>query len=420
MNNFYLNKYSFCNNQIEVQINDETKAIVVIPCFNEPNLVRTLQSLYACDLDFCVEIIVVINCSENCSNEIRKQNIKTFQEGQEWCKNQNNKLISCYFIIENSLPKKHAGVGLARKIGMDEAVARFHSINYDGIIVMFDADSHCDKNYLAEIIRHFEINPKTPGCSIQFEHPITGFEFSPEIYSGIIKYELFLRYYIEGLRVANLPYAFHTVGSSMAVRSSAYQKQGGMNKRKAGEDFYFIQKIIELGNYTELTTTRVIPSPRTSERVPFGTGKAIKDWLLQESENYMTYSPQTFYDLREFTKNIDSLFESNDWAQLCSPSLKEYLIQNKFSEALLEIRKNSTNRSGFVKRFYTWFNAFRVLKFVHFARDNHYTQVEIEKASQVLSKSEHLNTIKLLNEYRYKQKKTRLISETGFEKVKLF
>jgi len=124
--------------------------------------------------------------------------------------------------------------------------------------------------------------------------------------------------------------------------------------------------------------------------------------------------------LHEFTKNIDSLFESNDWAQFCSPCLKEYLIQNKFSEALLEIRKNSTNKTGFVKRFYTWFNAFRVLKFVHFARDKHYTQVEIEKASQVFSKSEHLNTIKLLNEYRYMQKKIRRISETGFEKVKLF
>ena len=71
MNNFYLNKYSFCNNQIEAQINVETKAIVVIPCFNEPNLVRSLQSLYACDMDCCVEIIVVINCSENCSNERR-------------------------------------------------------------------------------------------------------------------------------------------------------------------------------------------------------------------------------------------------------------------------------------------------------------------------------------------------------------
>ena len=415
MDNFYLNKYSYCDYQIEAQVNAEIKAIVVIPCFNEPNLVGSLQSLYACDIDYCVEIIVVINCSEDCSNEIKKQNIETFKEGQEWCKNQNSNLISCHFILENSLPRKHAGVGLARKIGMDEAVARFHSVNNDGIIVMFDADSHCDKNYLSELIRHFEINPKTPGCSIQFEHPISGVEFSPTIYSGIIKYELFLRYYIEGLRLANLPYAFHTVGSSMAVRSSAYQKQGGMNKRKAGEDFYFIQKIIELGNFTELTTTRVIPSPRTSDRVPFGTGKAINDWLLQESQNYMTYSPQTFYDLHEFTKNIDSLFSSKDWAKFCSPCLKEYLIQNKFSEALLEIRKNSSNKTGFVKRFYTWFSAFRVLKFVHFARDNYYPQVKIEKAVQILSKSEQLNTTKLLDEYRYKQKKTRLISETGFE-----
>ncbi|MEZ4848575.1 MAG: hypothetical protein R3B93_08135 [Bacteroidia bacterium] len=71
-------------------------------------------------------------------------------------------------------------------------------------------------------------------------------------------------------------HAFHCVGSSMAVRSIAYQKRGGMNRRKAGEDFYFLQKFIAEGTLAELSTTKVIPSPRASEKVPFGTGRAIK------------------------------------------------------------------------------------------------------------------------------------------------
>ena len=75
----------------------------------------------------------------------------------------------------------------------------------------------------------------------------------------IAAYELHLRYYTHGLRFSNLPYSFQTVGSAMAVRCSAYQKQGGMNKRKAGEDFYFIQKIIALGGYSELNSTTVFP-----------------------------------------------------------------------------------------------------------------------------------------------------------------
>jgi len=138
--------------------------------------------------------------------------------------------------------------------------------------------------FFAEIEKHFEQHSNTPGCSIYFEHPIAGNEFEANIYEGIINYELHLRYYYQALKYCGLQYAFHTVGSSMVVRSSAYQKQGGMNKRKAGEDFYFIHKIIALGNFSELNSTVVYPSPRISDRVPFGTGKAIGDWIEQELE----------------------------------------------------------------------------------------------------------------------------------------
>ncbi len=103
-----------------------------------------------------------------------------------------------------------------------------------------------------------------------------------------------------------------------------------MNKRKAGEDFYFIQKIIELGNYTELNTTGVIPSPRISNRVPFGTGKAIGDWVKQGSEEYFTYHPQTFRDLIPLTSNIDKLYTDSNWQLYCTKALLEYLTPSKW------------------------------------------------------------------------------------------
>lgn len=58
------------------------------------------------------------------------------------------------------MPAKKAGVGLARKIGMDEAAFRLNSINQDGVILCFDADSQCQPNYLKEIESHFLNNPK--------------------------------------------------------------------------------------------------------------------------------------------------------------------------------------------------------------------------------------------------------------------
>ena len=70
---------------------------------------------------------------------------------------------------------------MARKIGMDEAVRRFERIKKeDGIIVCFDADSECAANYFIEVEKHF--NQSGQGaCSIYFEHPISGQEFSKEI-----------------------------------------------------------------------------------------------------------------------------------------------------------------------------------------------------------------------------------------------
>ena len=126
----------------------------------------------------------------------------------------------------------------ARKMGMDEAVSRFAKINQEkGIIVCFDADCTCASNYLIEIEKAFEkYAPKA--MSIRFEHPLSGVEYDQRIYDYITDYELHLRVYKNAINFAGLPYGYHTVGSSMAVSVMDYCKQGGMNKRKAGEDFY--------------------------------------------------------------------------------------------------------------------------------------------------------------------------------------
>lgn len=366
--------------------------IVVIPCFNEPELVSSLKSISVCNLpQKKVEVIVVINSGENHSAEIKKQNQKSHSEMNNWLKVIDQKSISFKSILIDNLPAKHAGVGLARKIGMDEAVFRFEKINHDGIIICFDADSLCDANYLIEIEKHFQKNQKTPGCSIYYEHPIQGDEHPFEIYQAITQYELHLRYYNQALRFCKLPYAFHTVGSSMAVRSSAYQKQGGMNKRKAGEDFYFLHKIISLGNFSELNSTRVIPSPRISDRVPFGTGKAIGDYVSKQDQQYHTYNFKSFELIKEWVEKIPELFKSDfenlhwtDNNKSASEHLLKFLESEKFNEALKEIRKNSPTLESFIKRFYIWFDAFRVLKLVHYLRDVVYSDSAVNLESEKL------------------------------------
>ncbi len=65
-------------------------------------------------------------------------------------------------------------------------------------------------------------------------------------------YELSLRYYVAGMKFARSPYAFHTIGSSMAVSPVHYARVRGFPKREAGEDFYLLNKLAKLGSVLEL------------------------------------------------------------------------------------------------------------------------------------------------------------------------
>lgn len=379
MKNIYLERYAYQQTYIAEKDYGQPDLIVVLPCHNEPDLLTSLNAIEACDApEGNVSVIVVINASMISSEEIKTHNGQTFVTCEAWL-NQSESKYSYHFILENELPKKHAGVGLARKIGMDEAIRIFEAQQKDGVILCFDADSICEPNLLIEVEKVFKDNPKTPGCSIHFEHPLEG-ELKPEVYEGILNYELHLRYYVDGLKYAGFPYAFQTIGSSMAVRSSAYQKQGGMNRRKAGEDFYFLHKIIPLGHFKELNTTKIIPSPRRSERVPFGTGRAIGTWLDEGKSELLSYDPKIFEDLKVFFSAVEDWYQIGEvdtaWGELPA-SIQQFIPLEEFLAQIREFNSQANSLATFQKRFYQWFDGFKALKFVHFARDEFYPNVPV-------------------------------------------
>jgi hypothetical protein len=238
--------------------------------------------------------------------------------------------------------------------------------------------------------RHFHENPQSSGCSIYFEHPLQG-QLSPQIYEAAAAYELHLRYYVQSLRYAGFPHAHHTLGSCMAVRSDTYRKQGGMNKRKAGEDFYFLHKIIALGGFTDLTSTTVYPSPRPSDRVPFGTGKAVRDIL--SGDQLKTYPFDAFLDLQLLVEGVPDMYRgegsiSENLATLPA-SVRGFLAEQQFAVVLDEIRENTSTEKAFRKRFFRWFDGFRAMKFLHHARDNFYGEGAVDRqAARLLATKE--------------------------------
>jgi hypothetical protein len=163
----------------------------------------------------------------------------------------------------------------------------------------------------------------------------------------------------------------------MAVRARAYMDQGGMNRRQAGEDFYFLHKLIPLGGFIELNSTAVYPSPRPSNRVPFGTGRAVSEWLQKPGTR--TYPLQAFDDLRVFLQSVPALQRSI--VEPMPESIRTFLAEQNFDETLYEIRKHTTTPAAFTKRFFRWFDGFRAMKFVHNARDGFYGDEDIAIAA---------------------------------------
>ncbi|MCV9386359.1 glycosyltransferase [Reichenbachiella ulvae] len=378
----YLKRYAYPKRYLTVDWKEENPdLIVVLPAHHEPDLIVALESLEACavPVGYRVSVITVINASAQSSEEIKSFNEASYTQALKWSE---GKRLNYHFILENELPPKHAGVGLARKIGMDEAARAFVELDRDGVILCYDADSTCSTHLIQECIQLFESDKNIPGCSIYYEHPLEG-ELPADQYIGIVGYELHLRYYIDALKWAGFPYAFQTIGSSMAVRTSAYMKQGGMNRRKAGEDFYFLHRIIPLGNFRDLNTACIYPSARVSDRVPFGTGKAIGDWMGSSSEVYPSYDPRVFEDLKVFMDAVDGMYQSDQLADIYAQlpeSFQHFLPQDEFLDILYEINSQSTNLQTFQKRFYQWFDGFKVLKYVHHARDHFYPNVSVGEA----------------------------------------
>jgi hypothetical protein len=222
--------------------------------------------------------------------------------------------------------------------------------------------------------------------SIYYEHSLTD-DKCDAMREAIIDYELHLRCYVAGQRIARFPYAFHTVGSAMACRGSSYAEQGGMNRRQAGEDFYFIQKLVALGGYRALNSTTVFPAARLSNRVPFGTGRAMQDSLDADGA-LKTFSPEIFRELEAFCTLVLNVSpgQMTRQADQLPAALKEFLQEQNFPDRLAEIQRNVARPANFRKRVFRWFNAFRFMKFAQFASHEHHPKIPVGDAALQIAK----------------------------------
>jgi len=345
---------------------------VVIPSFAEgDSLLATLASLAEGPPDLLERflVLVVVNHRRDAGLEEKASNLRTLERLKAGRATFPRLRLAWVDAASpgRELPLKDGGVGLARKIGFDLALSHLDFPgDFSPVLVGLDADTLVRPTYLEATVRHFE-TASEGAAVLPFWHQEGR---SPLEQQAIEHYELFLRHYVLGLSLAGSPYAFHTVGSAMACRAEAYVRAGGMNRRQAGEDFYFLQQAAKTCGVGRLLGTMVYPSARPSRRTPFGTGRSVSRWLAGEKEAIRFYRAESFGLLGAWLHLAKSQWHSSADRVLASARdlsahLGDFLETIDFADRWAGLQRNHRRQESFLAAFHTWFDGLRTIRFIH-------------------------------------------------------
>jgi hypothetical protein len=288
-----------------------------------------------------------------------------------------------YFTENRRLPRKK-GVGLARKIGCDLACQLVHQkILRTAWLHTSDADTQLPDDYFYQTTS--SSSKEISAAVYDFTH--TGEENS--VTHATALYERLLHYYVEGLRFANSVYAYHTLGSCMAINTLSYVLVRGFTKRAGGEDFYCLNKLAKIGEIKQLKGDKLIISARNSNRVPFGTGPAVEK-ILKNSDSIatlITYNPIVFWLLKNLLLSFEDLFNDKDtpkkWLERQPKETKIALESLHVDLLFSHITSQIKDSKSCIKHIKHWFDAFKTLKFIH-ALEQSYPKMSLEKAESQL------------------------------------
>lgn len=290
------------------------------------------------------------------------------------------------------IPDRAGGVGMARKIGMDAALRLLAtSEQKPRLILSLDADTLVRPDYLSGVRSAFASGRAQAGI-LDYEH-----QMPPDLagQTAICRYEIFLRYWVLGLQFACSPYAFHSIGSTMATTDEGYLSVRGMNRREAGEDFYFLNKLAKAGPLRRIRETRVYPSGRASARVPFGTGAAVAKMVSGARSDFLLYDPRIFVVLRAWIALMNDSFEDTadeilGKAKEIHPELGEFLAAREFLSIRSKIRANVKDRRTYERQMHGWFDGFETLKLINGLTRDFYPKIPLPAAVKQILEMQNL------------------------------
>ncbi len=347
------------------------RAIIAIPCCDElESLPETLRSLEKTALQDYDETLIVVNVNQRASRD-RRDNLATLG----WLQKFDTPLQVAWLDHVNSpaaYPEKF-GVGLARH---QACTVGLPFIDDRAPVISLDADSPVNPEYLNAIFAFMRRNPDFKAGHVNFKHRHCGSEAEQR---AIRVYEQHLQQHRQRLAEANSPHAWYAIGSTIVCTKAAYLKAGGYHcRRMAGEDFYLLQQLSKTGSrIVMIEDAFVYPSDRISDRVPFGTGKAVGEII--ESGRWMTYDPQCYRDLGQLIEAVEQnpSAAAQTIAAKVSPGSQTWLLERKFASVWPKLQANARDHEMLIQRFHEWLDAFQTLKLIHHLSDHHYPRIRI-------------------------------------------
>lgn len=341
-----------------------SKIFIAIPAMNESEYLPGMFHSLANQTHPPAKVFVCVNQPDAWWNETGDKLAVCHDNGKtlDWLLNFKDLDVE---VIDRSSPGKgwqgnQSGAGWARRVATGAANL---AAGGNDLIGCMDADTDYPPDYLQNVCRAFSAHPAALALAAPFYHRLGP---SEDENRALLRYELYMRQYFLNLIRINSPYAFIALGSAITVPAHAYRKVRGITPFKAGEDFYFLQKLRKAGMVLNHCDSVVYPSCRVSSRAGFGTGPAIGKGLAGDWRSY-PFFPKAYFDrIRETYQLFPNLYDQN------MPTPMDDYLEKQFGTACIwePLRRNFKTCAHFVRACHEKIDGLRLFQYLRYCRKN--------------------------------------------------
>ena len=197
-------------------------------------------------------------------------------------------------VVEVTLPPTQAYIGRVRKMLMDEAYHRLHSLGRRrGVIASTDGDSQVSSNWIAANL--YEINRGVDAVGgriiIESNHKSTLHPDAKACYLREVGYRYLiaeLESYLNPNFYDPFPRHFQHYGASLAVTVEMYALAGGLPPVRTPEDEAFYRALLRVNaRFRHSPLVKVVTSARVTGHSEVGLANQLREWTKTGNQAFM-------------------------------------------------------------------------------------------------------------------------------------